>query len=392
MSRGRPTQPEVKLRNNPSEWCKGVETIRVPINRPFFGEEEAKEVYRLVIAGALTSSATEGGRKVREFEAGLSAYLGCKDVVVVNSGTSALVAALMAADVKSGDEVIVPSFTFVATANAVRFLGAVPVFADIRLSDYTLDIDDVKRKLNRKTRAVIPVNLYGDIADVHALKELLEKDFLPVIEDAAQSLGSSEDGARSGTMGEMGCFSFYPSKVISTGEGGAVATNAPELATKLRMIRNHGMVKGYDTTILGLNFRLPEIEAALGVEQLRRLEGFIASRRRNAAALTKGLGELGNVRLVRERPGQRFNWYLYTIYVKGNRDKLMKRLRESGFGATVYYNPPVHRTPYYSKLSSSPLPHTDDAAAHVLSIPVHPFVTESDVDEMIRLIKTDDVR
>jgi perosamine synthetase len=367
-----------------------VETIRVPINRPFFGEEEAKEAYRLIIAGALTSSANEGGNKVREFEAGLAKYLRCRDVVVVNSGTSALVAALMAADVKAGDEVIIPSFTFAATANAVRFLGAVPVFADIRETDYTVDVADVKKKLTKKTKAVIPVNLYGDIADVAALREFLDRSSVPVIEDAAQSLGSTQGGVHSGTLGEMGCFSFYPSKVISTGEGGAVATDDTEMATKLRMIRNHGMIRGYDTTILGLNLRMPEIEAALGVQQLRRLEGFIATRRRNAAALTRGIGSLGSVRVVREAPGQRFNWYLYTIYVKSGRDRLMKRLRERGFGATVYYDPPVHRTPYYAKTVNDPLPNTDDAAAHVLSIPVHPFVTESDVDEMITLIKTDE--
>jgi perosamine synthetase len=141
---------------------------------------------------------------------------------------------------------------------------------------------------------------------------------------------------------------------------------------------------------LGLNLRMPEIEAALGVQQLRRLEGFIATRRRNAAALTRGIGSLGSVRVVREAPGQRFNWYLYTIYVKSGRDRLMKRLRERGFGAAVYYDPPVHRTPYYANLAKVSLPNTDDAAAHVLSIPVHPFVTESDVDEMITLIKTDE--
>jgi dTDP-4-amino-4,6-dideoxygalactose transaminase len=379
-----------KTTNNTASVELRVETIRVPINKPFFGEEEAKAAYGLVIAGALTNSANEGGRKVREFEAGLAKYLHCKDVVAVNSGTSALVASLMAAGVKAGDEVIIPSFTFAATANAVKFVGGVPVFADIRESDYTVEVEDVRKKVSKKTKAVIPVNLYGGIADVAALREFLDRDSIPVIEDAAQSLGSTQGGAYSGTLGEMGCFSFYPSKVISTGEGGAVATNDAETAMKLRMIRNHGMVKGYDTTMLGLNFRLPEIEAALGVEQLRRLEGFITSRRRNAHALSKGLGSLGSVRIVKETPGQRFNWYLYTIYVRGSRDKLMKRLRERGFGATVYYDPPVHRTPYYASIASSRLPKTDDAAAHVLSIPVHPFVTESDIDEMVTLIKTDE--
>jgi len=367
-----------------------VETIRVPINKPFFGEEEAKEGHDLIIAGALTSSANAGGPKVREFESKLAAYLKCKEVVAVNSGTSALIASLMAAEIKAGDEVIIPSFTFAATANAVKAVGATPVFADIRMSDYCVEVSDVKKKLTKKTKAVIPVNLYGGMADIAALKEFLDRDSIPVIEDAAQSLGSTQDGTYSGTLGQMGCFSFYPSKVMSTGEGGAVATNDGELAAKLKMIRNHGMVKGYDTTILGFNLRLPEIEAAIGIGQLKRLEGFIRSRRKNATALTEGLGSLKSVRVVREKPGQRFNWYLYTIYVKGNRDKLMKRLRERGFGATVYYDPPVHRTPYYAKEFSGSLPNTDDAAAHVLSIPVHPFVLESDIDEMVTLIKADE--
>ena len=362
----------------------------MPINKPFFGEEEAKEAYKLVVAGALTSSAHDGGPKVREFEAALATYLKCKDVVVVNSGTSALIASLMAAEIKAGDEVIIPSFTFAATANAVKAVGAVPVFADIQLSDYCVDVADVKRKVTKKTKAVIPVNLYGGMADVAALRDFLDRESISVVEDAAQSLGSTQDGVFSGTMGAMGCFSFYPSKVISTGEGGAVATNDHELAAKLRMVRNHGMVKGYDTTILGFNLRMPEIEAALGIIQLRRVEGFIRSRRKNAEALTAGLKSLGNVKVVHEKPGQRFNWYLYTIYVKGSRDRLMKRLRERGFGATVYYDPPVHLTPYYAKVSPASLPVTEDAATHVVSIPVHPFVTESDVDEMITLTKTDE--
>jgi perosamine synthetase len=367
-----------------------VENIRVTINKPFFGEEEAKEAYRLIIAGSLTSSANEGGRKVREFEGGLASYLKCKDVVVVNSGTSALVASLMAAGVGPGSEVILPSFTFAATANAVKFLNATPVFADIRLEDYTIDPMDVERKVTEKTKAVIPVHLYGDIADVPALREILDPKGIPIIEDAAQSLGSTQGGVQTGTMGAMGCFSFYPSKVISTGEGGAVATNDGETATRLRMIRNHGMIKGYDTTVLGLNLRLPEIEAALGVEQLRRLEGFIASRRANAEELTKALGELDSVRVVWQRADQRFNWYLFTIFVKANRDRMMKRLRDRGFGATVYYDPPVHRTPFYAPFVTTSLPKTEEAAAHVLSIPVHPFVSESDIGEMALIIKSDE--
>ena len=364
--------------------------IRVPINKPFFGEEEAREASQLIIRGSLTSSATEGGNKVREFEATLAAYLHCKDVVAVNSGTSALLAALMAAGVSAGDEVIIPSFTFAATANAVRAVGAKPVFVDIDLENYTLDLRDLKGKVTDHTKAVIPVHLYGHIADVEGVKDVIGARPIAVIEDAAQSLGSIRKGIHSGVMGDMGCFSFYPSKVISTGEGGAVAVNDVELGKRLRMIRNHGMVRGYDTTILGLNLRLPEMEAAIGVEQLKRLEGFISSRRKNAKKFTEDLFMLKSIRLAQEPEGDRRNQYLYTVYVQGNRDRLMKRLRERGYGATVYYDPPVHLTPYYMPMARTSLPATEDAAAHVLSLPVHPFVTESDIDEMVSLIKTDE--
>lgn len=189
-----------------------METIRVPINKPFFGEEEAKEAYKLVVAGALTSSAHDGGPKVREFEAALATYLKCKDVVVVNSGTSALIASLMAAEIKAGDEVIIPSFTFAATANAVKAVGAVPVFADIQLSDYCVDVADVKRKVTKKTKAVIPVNLYGGMADVAALRDFLDRESISVVEDAAQSLGSTQDGVFSGTMGAMDASPSTPAR------------------------------------------------------------------------------------------------------------------------------------------------------------------------------------
>jgi dTDP-4-amino-4,6-dideoxygalactose transaminase len=364
--------------------------IRVPINKPFFGEEEAREVHQLVIGGTLTTSATEGGRKVREFEEGLRKLLRCKDVIAVNSGTSALMASLMALGVGPGDEVIVPSFTFAATANSVRAVGATPVFADVRLSDYTMDPDDVKRKVTSRTKAVVPVHLYGHVADVKAIREAVGGEGVSIVEDAAQSLGSTSLGVQTGTMGDVGCFSFYPSKVISTGEGGAISTNDVELGMKLRMVRNHGMVKGYDTTVLGLNLRMPEMEAAIGVEQLKRLEGFIEARRRNAQQLTRSLERAEGIRVPREEEGKRFNWYLYTIFVKEGRDRLLRRLRERGYGATVYYDPPVHRTPYYRVLSDVKLPVTDEASAHVLSLPIHPFVTEADIDEMANLIKADE--
>jgi perosamine synthetase len=365
-----------------------MDGVRVPINKPFIGEEEGKAVSEVLKEASLTSGAYDGGHRVREFEHALASYLKVKDVVAVNSGTSALLASLMAVGVSEGDEVIVPSFTFAATANAVRACGAVPVFADIRLDDYCIDPEEVRTRITPKTKAIIPVDLYGNISKIVEIKEIASKHGITVVEDAAQSLGSTENGYFAGTRADLGCFSFYPSKVITTGEGGAIATNDETLARKLRMIRNHGMVQGYDTTILGLNLRMPEMEAAIGLEQLKKIESFIQIRRKNALAFNEQLRDAPNLLPPREPPGSRFNFYLYTIYVKSTRDALMQRLRAAGYGAFVYYDTPVHLTPYYQQFGSVSLKLTEDAAKHVLSLPVHPAVKPEEVEEMALLAKS----
>ncbi|MEM0287141.1 MAG: DegT/DnrJ/EryC1/StrS family aminotransferase [Nitrososphaerota archaeon] len=365
-----------------------MDGVRVPINRPLFGDEELKAVMSVVKDTNLTSSNLEGGKKVREFEQALASYLKVKDVVAVNSGTSALLSSLMAADIGPGDEVIVPSFTFAATANVVKMAGATPVFADILLEDYCIDPDDVAKKITEKTKAIIPVDIYGHVSKVKEIKEIAYAKNIVVIEDAAQSLGSMDKGSYAGSIADMACFSFYASKVITTGEGGAVAVNDQELARKLRMIRNHGMIQGYDTTILGLNMRMPEVEAAIGVEQMKRLESFIQLRRRNANAFTEKLRECKDVVPPYEPETKRYNYYLYTIYVKNPRDALMQRLRGAGYGAVVYYDTPVHMTPYYQKSYPVSLKNTEDAAKHVLSLPVHPAVKLEEVEEMAVLVKS----
>lgn len=365
-----------------------MDGVRVPINRPFIGDEEAKAVAEVLKEASLTSSSYDGGKKVREFERALATYLKVRDVVAVNSGTSALLASLMACGIGQGDEVILPSFTFAATANAVRACGASIVFADINLEDYCIDPEDVKAKITDRTKAIIPVDLYGNTSRIDEINEIAKPKNIAVIEDAAQSLGSMDNGSYAGTKALLGCFSFYPSKVITTGEGGAIATNDEELARRLRMIRNHGMLQGYDTTVLGLNFRMPEVEAAVGVEQLKKIESFIQIRRRNALAFTDKLKDSPNIIPPLEPPGKRYNYYLYTVYVRNMRDALMQRLRSAGYGAIVYYDPPVHQTPYYSKLYSVSLKKTEDAAKHVLSLPVHPGVKGEEVDEMALLAKT----
>ena len=365
----------------------------IPINKPWIGEEEKREVTNVLEENALTTAARDGGKRVRDFESLMKSYLKIIHVVSVNSGTAAIYAALLAADIKQGDEVLIPSFTFVATANAVVAAGGRPMFVDIKKDDYTMDVSDLKAKITEKSRVVIPVHLYGHPSDIDELGELAEKHSLDVIEDACQSLGSSYKKKQTGTFGTLGCFSMYASKVLTAGEGGAVATDSDELADKLKMIRNHGMVEGYDTRMLGLNLRLPELSAAVAKVQMQKLDKMLAIRRRNAELLSKLLfasSEKYEVKIPEETADKKFNWYLYTIALHDERDKIKSKLVQNNVGATIYYNPPVHKMPFYVHTSSSEtkLPATEWCADHVLSLPVHPHVAEADVDRIANSLKS----
>ncbi len=349
---------------------------KIPISKPFFNSEEINEVKKVMQEGNLTSAAFKGGKRVQELESLLRKFVGSQDAVAINSGTAALHAALLALGIGNDHEVLLPSFTFLATANAIVAAGAKPVFVDIKRNDYTIDPEDLERKVTNRSKAVIPVHLYGHTADMKRISEIASKHSLHVIEDACQSLGSTYNGKQTGSIGELGCFSFYASKVLTSGEGGAIVTNNKELADRLRMIRNHGMLEGYDTRIFGLNLRMTEISAAIAKVQMRKLKKMLQIRRKNAMMLTKLLQD-SNIVLPKETNGSKYNWYLYTVAVE-NRDDVMKKLNALGIGATVYYKTPVHRTPFYSNSSVS-LPNTEWAVARVLSLPVHPLVTASDI-------------
>lgn len=357
--------------------------MTVPVNIPIIGKEEISEVISLLKNGALTSAANLGGKNVQEFEKLLSSFVKSKYAVAVNSGTAALQAALYSLDIKSGDEVLLPSFTFVATANAVVSVGAKPVFVDIKRDNYTMDPADLKRKITKKSKAVIPVHLYGNVAYIDEISEVADKHNLHVIEDAAQSMGSSYKGKQTGTFSELGCFSLYAAKVMTSGEGGVIVTSNKKLWEKLLMIRNHGMVHGYDTRMLGLNFRLPEINAAIAKIQMKKLPRFLLKRKKNAKILTDLLSGL-DLTLPQKRKHEEVNWYLYTVATK-SRSKIMKDLNSNGIGATVYYSTPVHKTPYYGKKLN--LPVTDWAADNVLSLPVQPMVTEDNLRLTAKIIR-----
>ena len=356
--------------------------MKVPINIPIIEKEEIREVNAVLKEKSLTSAANAGGKRVQEFEKLLASYVKSKYAVAVNSGTAALQAALYALDIKQGDEILLPSFTFVATANSVVSVGAKPVFVDILPENYTMDPLDLKKKITKKSKAIMPVHLYGNFSYMDEISEIARKHDLEIIEDAAQSLGTSYKKKQSGTFAKMGCFSMYAAKVTTSGEGGAIVTNDKGLFEKLRKIRNHGMLHGYDTRVLGLNLRLPEISAAIAKIQMKKLSKFLAKRKKNAKILTDLLSDLNYV-LPDERDGVQVNWYLYTI-ATANRNKIMKELNNKGIGATAYYSIPVHKTPFYK--NSTKLPVTEWAANSVLSLPVHPHVTEENLHLISKIL------
>jgi perosamine synthetase len=369
----------------------------IPINRPWIDNEEKQEIIKVIDENALTSAARDGGKRVQDFESSLRRFLNVKHVVAVNSGTAALHAALLALDIKTDDEVLLPSFTFVATANAVVASGAKPVFVDINTKDYTIDLHDLKKKISRKSKAIIPVHLYGHPADLTELNEIANQHSLYIIEDACQSLGSTYKNKQTGTFGKMGCFSMYASKVLTSGEGGAIVTNEDKIADTLKMIRNHGMVEGYDTRVLGLNYRLPELSAAIAKIQMKKLKTILDLRRRNSLLLSNLLETIikkYNIHIPQEDKIKKFNWYLYTLAFNGSnnlplRDHIKKKLIENGIGVAVYYDPPVHKTPFYQKFSSlnDDLQNTNWSSEHVLSFPVHPGVSEIDIQNIVNVLE-----
>ena len=362
------------------------------INMPKIGEEEVQAVLETVSKGPLTNALGQGP-KVLEFERDYAKFAGVKHAVAVNNGTAALNAALLAAGVAGGDEVIVPSFTFVATAEAVVFAGAKVVFADIDPETFTISPDDVEQVISSKTRAILPVDLYGYSADMKALREIAKKHDLALIEDAAQAHGATYRGKPAGFFADAACWSLYASKNITTGEGGVITTDDDKIEEKLRLIRNHGEKTKYTSVLMGNNYRMPEIEAAIGIVQLKKLPSFVAKRRQNAQQLTKILQKSQRLKLPTETELNQHSWYLYTVkLVNGTeeeRNLILKELKQKEIGAEAYYINPVNTMEFYRKnFNSRKLPETEKAAKQVFSLPVHPNVTSEQIDYIGKTLLT----
>ena len=359
-----------------------VDVLDVMINAPVIDKKEIRAVVKVLESGILTSAARLGGPAVRDLENTARGFVKSKYAIAVNSGTAALQCALYASGSGPGKEVLIPSFTFVATANAVIATGAKPVFVDILLDNFTMDPKDLCAKITPKSCAIIPVHLYGRMAHMDTIYDIALKNNLKIIEDAAQALGSKMRGKYAGTIADVGCFSLYPGKIITSGEGGLVVTDNEHVYNTTLKMRNHGMVKGYDTETFGLNLRMTEIAAAIGRVQFDRLADFIHARNKNAKLLTELLKNT-HVNTPTLRKGEESNWSLYTVTLD-EREEALTTLKKAGIGAAVYYPTPVHRLPFYA--SKVQLPATDWAADHVLSLPIHPRVKTRDLERMAEIL------
>ncbi len=362
--------------------------IKIPIAKPLLGAEEFEAVKRVMESGILAH-----GPEVEAFEKEFAEYIGVKHAVAVANGTAALDIALKAIGVGPGDEVITTPFTFIATSNAVLFQGAKPVFADIDPETYNLDPDNVLEKITSKTKAIIVVHLYGHPAEMKAFKEIAEDHSLYLVEDSAQAHGAEYNGVKAGSMGDVGAFSFYPTKNMTTGEGGMITTNNDEIARKARLLRNHGQSEKYLHVILGYNLRMTSIVAAIGRVQLKKLDEFNEKRRRNAVELTREIKTIKGLKPPVEKSYAKHVYHQYVVWVGEEypltRDELRKHLLEKGIGTAVHYPRPIFQQPLYKKLGypQNICPNSIEASKHVLSIPVHPALSSEDIKYILEALR-----
>ncbi|MCS0638103.1 DegT/DnrJ/EryC1/StrS family aminotransferase [Streptomyces sp. LP05-1] len=358
----------------------------IPAARPVIGDEEIEAAVRVMRSGRVVQ-----GPEVAAFEEGFSALVDGRHCVAVNSGTSALHLLLLALNIGPGDEVIVPSFSFAASANAVRLVGADAVFADIERDSYNLDPAAVEAAITPRTAAIMPVHLYGNPAAMDKIMAIADKHKLAVVEDACQAHAAALHGTPVGAFGAGGTFSFYPTKNMHSLEGGMISTGDAALARTLRLLRNQGMEQRYANEIIGVNMRMTDVAAAVGRVQLAKVGAWTDQRIANAAYLTEHISAPNVVTPVLAE-GARHVYHQYTIRVTdGDRDAAMARLTEAGVGNAVYYPTPIHRLkPYWEPDQKAgrnwDLPETEKAAAEVVSLPVHPSLTQSDLERIVAAV------
>ena len=353
---------------------------QIPIAKPLLGREEEDAIKEVLHSGMLVQ-----GKQVKAFEEAFADYIGVEHTVAVTNGTIALDLALRALKLDPGNEVIVPAFSFIATSNCVLFQGAKPVFADIDQKTFNITPSDVNEKITAKTKAIIPVHLFGQPAKMDDLKEIAQDHKLFLVEDAAQSHGAEYKGQKTGSLGDVGCFSFYATKNMTTGEGGMITTNNSEVARTVRLLRHHGQTEKYHHTIIGYNYRMTELSAAIGLVQLKKLDERNEKRMKNAERLDEGIENLHGLIPPYVEEYAKHVFYQYVVRVEDDypleRNKLADHLKEMGIGTDVHYPMPIYKQPAYRKLgySKTICPVTEGSCRRVLSLPVHPSVNEKDI-------------
>ncbi len=375
---------------------------QIPSARPNIGPEEIEAVTRVLESGMLAE-----GKIAREFENQFAKYVGTKFATVTTNGTTALSLALEAIGVQPGDEVITTPFTFIASANAISMIGAVPVFVDVDAETYNIDPNLIEKAITKKTRAILPVHIFGMPCDMRHIMEIAERHDLAVLEDAAQAHGAKVHGRLAGSFGHAAAFSFYATKNMMTGEGGMIVTNDENVYERVNMLKNHGRGKqgGYSHFCVGYNYRMMDIVAALGLVQLKRLPQAIAARRRNAKRYDEFFMQTGVARPQSEPSGFESCYHVYAplLYSKNiTRDQLIERLRQQGIGARTVYAIPCHRQetylnikkwrwarfveyPDYGRVS---LPVAEDIGQRHFEIPVHPLLTENEIDTILQALRS----
>jgi len=355
----------------------------VPIAKVSLADEEINAAIEVLKSGKLRQ-----GRKTEEFERAFAEKVGAQYAIAVSSGTAALHIAYLSV-LKPGDEVLVPSFSHISTASMVHFAGCRPIFCDIDLRTFTLALEDARGRITSNTSAVAPVHLFGNACTIDEIIDLARQRDLRIIWDAAQAHGTKYEGRDVGSFDDLVCYSFYPTKNITTGEGGMITTNEPELAERCQLLRSHWQTEKYYHPRLGFNYRMTDVEGAIGLEQLKKLDQFVQRRRENAAYLTEGLSKVEEIIPPFVPEGVEHSYHQYTILLdldklNCTRDEFVKTLKEEGIGTGVHYPRPLHKQPAFAEmLGNNSLPVSEGISKRILSLPVHPQLRQRELNSIL---------
>ena len=389
---------------------KGGKPVRnsfLPYGQPLIGEEEIEEVSNVIRSGWLSK-----GPKTKKFEENFKNYIKSNFAVAVNSCTGGMHASLLALGIKHGDEVITSTLTFVATANVIAYVGAKPVLVDIDPITYNMDVNDIRKKITKKTRAVIPVHFAGQPCDMHEIQQIAEEHDLVIVEDAAHAIGAEYHGKKIGSLGNLTSFSFYPTKNMTAGEGGMVTTNDYKLAEKVRKLSFFGIDRPsweryetakqsngkepywyYEVQELGYRYYMTDIQAAIGLVQLKKVEEFNKVRREYARYLSSALSRLNEIQVPVEKEGRRHCWHLYPIVIntdllKIDRNKFVEALAAENIGTGVHFIP-IHKQPYYQRTygyNDADFPIANEVCSSIISLPLYPKMTRADLVDVVRAV------